>query len=99
MVQFALIIPLILVLFVRITVLAERRKFVVSDSILAKYIAAFNSIDSELYPEYIRNEQAYDFLQSNIPLLDFPDKVIISLCILSSSFLIALIFPLVDSGH
>ncbi len=38
------------------------------------YIEAFNSNDQELYPGYITNGAAWDFLKDNIPLLDCPDK-------------------------
>jgi len=40
------------------------------------YVAGFNKSDRELYPQHIRNEVAWDFLQKNIPLLDCPDKEI-----------------------
>ena len=40
------------------------------------YIDAFNLNDVDLYPQAIPNEQAWDFIQSSIPLLDCPDKEI-----------------------
>src|ERR1044072_1837183 len=38
------------------------------------YIDRFNEEDNELYREYYPNEAAWSFLQSNIPLMDCPDK-------------------------
>ena len=40
------------------------------------YIAWFNGLDNELYPQHIPNDSAWDFLKGNIPLLDCPDSVI-----------------------
>jgi predicted GH43/DUF377 family glycosyl hydrolase len=40
------------------------------------YFEAFNATDQELYPQYVRNCSAWDFLKDNIPLLDCPDKEI-----------------------
>ncbi|MCC6423369.1 MAG: hypothetical protein IT447_07800 [Phycisphaerales bacterium] len=38
------------------------------------YIEAFNREDQELYPRYVPNRDAWDFLSRNIPLFDCPDK-------------------------
>ena len=38
------------------------------------YIDSFNKNDEELYPQYIRNADSWDFLSNNIPLFDCPDK-------------------------
>jgi hypothetical protein len=40
------------------------------------YVDAFNRDDRELYVQHIPNADAWDFLSSNIPLLDCPDKEI-----------------------
>jgi hypothetical protein len=40
------------------------------------YVDDFNRDDRELYVQHIRNAAAWDFLSSNIPLLDCPDKEI-----------------------
>ncbi len=41
---------------------------------LYDYVAYFNSIDDQRYVGDITNEEAYEFLSNNIPLLDCPDK-------------------------
>jgi hypothetical protein len=38
------------------------------------YIDSLNAGDRELYPQYIRNDDSWEFLSKNIPLLDCPDK-------------------------
>ncbi|NQU88237.1 MAG: hypothetical protein HQ541_21020 [Mariniphaga sp.] len=38
------------------------------------YIARFNENHTEVYPQYVPNDTAWDFLKENIPLLDCPDK-------------------------
>ena len=38
------------------------------------YIDAFNENDEELYVQHISNEKAWEFLKTNIPLLEYPDK-------------------------
>ncbi len=40
------------------------------------YVDSFNSNDREIYPGYIKNEAAWEFLKSNIPLFECPDKEI-----------------------
>lgn len=40
------------------------------------YIDSFNADDEELYPGYISNGAAWNFLKNNIPLFDCPDKEI-----------------------
>ena len=40
------------------------------------YIDGFNRNDRELYAQYVPNAASWDFLRSNIPLLDCPDKEI-----------------------
>ena len=38
------------------------------------FIDTFNQNDTELYPQFISNASAWDFLKDNIPLLDCPDQ-------------------------
>ena len=40
------------------------------------FIVAFNQGDTELYPQFIPNRLAWDFLKDNIPLFDCPDNAI-----------------------
>ncbi|MFI5379759.1 MAG: glycosyl hydrolase family 65 protein [Tepidisphaerales bacterium] len=41
---------------------------------LQQYVETFNKNDRELFPQQIPNAAALDFLRSNVPLLDCPDK-------------------------
>lgn len=41
---------------------------------LRQYIDHFNAADRELYSQFITNGAAADFLQTNVPLLECPDK-------------------------
>lgn len=43
---------------------------------LKKYTQYFNSLDSEDVKNYVSNEQAFDWLSSNIPLFECPDSAI-----------------------
>jgi hypothetical protein len=40
------------------------------------YIDAFNADDDELYRRIFPNEKAWEFLSQNIPLFDYPDKIL-----------------------
>ncbi|HEY3324767.1 MAG TPA: glycosyl hydrolase family 65 protein [Planctomycetota bacterium] len=40
------------------------------------YVEGFNQNDRELFPQYIKNAGAWDFLSRNVPLLDCSDKEI-----------------------
>lgn len=48
--------------------------FVLKPDSFKHYIDKFNQDDNELYPQYIPNAKAWNFLKENIPLLDCPDK-------------------------
>jgi hypothetical protein len=43
---------------------------------LKKYVTYFNSIDNEAVKNFVPNAEAYDWLSSNIPLLECPDQVL-----------------------
>ena len=43
---------------------------------LRSYVKMFNRHDVEIYAHTIPNEEAYDFLKGNIPLLDCPDTTV-----------------------
>ena len=43
---------------------------------LKNYVEAFNARDEEIFPQTVNNEQAFDFLAAQIPLLDCPDEEI-----------------------
>lgn len=38
------------------------------------YVDSFNAVDTELYPGFISNRDAWNFLDKNIPLFECPDK-------------------------
>ncbi|MFC1225097.1 glycosyl hydrolase family 65 protein [Pedobacter sp. BG31] len=48
--------------------------FVLKEQNYRHYIEEFNSNDKELYTNYIPNAKAWDFLSTNIPLFECPDK-------------------------
>lgn len=43
---------------------------------LKKYVDYFNSIDNEAVKNFVTNEQSFDWLSQNIPLLECPDEVL-----------------------
>jgi dienelactone hydrolase/pimeloyl-ACP methyl ester carboxylesterase len=43
---------------------------------LKGYVDYFNSTDTELVKTYVSNAQAYEWMESNIPLLECPDSII-----------------------
>lgn len=47
---------------------------VLEPELFRRYIEEFNAHDEELYPQHIRNAEAWPFLARNIPLFDCPDK-------------------------
>ena len=47
---------------------------ILSTSELESYVEKFNKSDNELYPQHIPNENAFEFLSENIPLIDLPNK-------------------------
>ena len=53
---------------------AGSRSFVLSGKALNHYVLSFNANDEELYPGYITNGAAWNFLNDNIPLFECPDK-------------------------
>jgi Mannosylglycerate hydrolase MGH1-like glycoside hydrolase domain/Glycosyl hydrolase family 65, C-terminal domain len=48
--------------------------FVLRGDAFKHYVDFFNANDEELYPGYITNGAAWNFLKSNIPLFECPDK-------------------------
>ena len=49
---------------------------IISKKLLKEYVVKFNKYDNEIYRQHINNENAYNFLSENIPLIEIPDKVI-----------------------
>lgn len=52
----------------------RREPFVLKAEAFRHYIDAFNANDQELYPGYVTNGAAWNFLRTNIPLFECPDK-------------------------
>ncbi|MDL2309570.1 hypothetical protein LJC39_00375 [Parabacteroides sp. OttesenSCG-928-B22] len=51
-------------------------QFVLNPADFRYYIEKFNENDDELYPQYIPNQNAWGFLEKNIPFFECPDKEI-----------------------
>jgi len=71
-------IPVAVILFVlsvntSVAVCAHNPTVLKADS-FRHYIDSFNKNDEELYAQHIPNEKAWEFLKTNIPLLECPDK-------------------------
>ncbi|HEV7924495.1 MAG TPA: glycosyl hydrolase family 65 protein, partial [Verrucomicrobiae bacterium] len=50
------------------------KPLVLEPSLFKHFVDAFNQTDTELYPSFISDEKAWDFLKENIPLFDCPDQ-------------------------
>jgi hypothetical protein len=53
---------------------ADPKPQVLHSASFKHFVDAFNQSDTELYPQFISNGMAWDFLKNNIPLFDCPDK-------------------------
>ena len=42
--------------------------------LLKRYVEQFNRLDTEIYRQHVPNEDAFEFLKGNVPLLECPDK-------------------------
>lgn len=49
---------------------------IISLDLLKKYVDRFNENDNELYKQFISNDESFDFLYKNIPMIDLPNKEI-----------------------
>jgi len=54
----------------------KRENYIVSPSVVKNYVLAFNQNDEDIYAQAIPNSEAADFLEKNIPRLDYPDKAL-----------------------
>ena len=52
------------------------KNHIINKYLLKEYVAKFNKYDNELYKQHVNNENAYNFLSENIPIIEIPDKVI-----------------------
>ena len=53
---------------------ASDRSLVLNSETFKHYVDAFNTNDQELYPGYIPNSAAWNFLKQNVPLFECPNK-------------------------
>ena len=53
---------------------SSQKKEIINSSKLKSYVEIFNKLDNELYTQHIPNENAFEFLNKNIPLIDLPNK-------------------------
>jgi hypothetical protein len=55
---------------------AQNSPYILQQNPLRKYITYFNSLDSEEVKNYVPNDQAYDWLSANVPVLECPDSIL-----------------------
>ena len=53
---------------------AEKKKKIIPQDRLKNYVDRFNRNDNELYEQFISNDESFEFLNKNIPMIDLPDK-------------------------
>ena len=68
------ILGLIVAFFALLYIYIYEKRDVLSTSELKSYVEKFNKSDNELYPQYISNISALEFLSKNIPLIELPNK-------------------------
>lgn len=68
------ILGLIVAFFALLYIYTFEKIDILSTSELESYVEKFNKSDNELYPQHIPNENAFEFLNKNIPLIDLPNK-------------------------
>jgi hypothetical protein len=55
---------------------AQKRPYILQTHALKKYVTYFNSLDAEEVKNYVPNDQAYDWLSANVPVLECPDSIL-----------------------
>ena len=55
---------------------AEKKKKIIPQDRLKNYVDRFNENDNELYKQFISNDESFEFLNKNIPMIDLPNKEI-----------------------
>ena len=55
---------------------AEKKKKIIPQDRLKNYVDRFNKNDDELYKQFISNDESFEFLNKNIPMIDLPNKEI-----------------------
>ena len=54
----------------------EKKKKIISEARLKNYVDRFNKNDNELYKQFVSNDESFEFLKKNIPMIDLPNKEI-----------------------
>ena len=54
----------------------EKKKNIIPQERLKNYVDRFNKNDNELYKQFISNDESFEFLNKNIPMIDLPNKEI-----------------------
>ena len=66
---------LFIIAFLSCTVVKKKKKIIPQER-LKNYVDRFNKNDNELYKQFISNDESFEFLKKNIPMIDLPNKVI-----------------------
>ena len=54
----------------------KKKKKIIPQERLKNYVDRFNKNDNELYKQFISNDESFEFLNKNIPMIDLPNKEI-----------------------
>lgn len=66
---------LFIIAFLSCTVVKKKNKIIPQER-LKNYVDRFNKNDNELYKQFISNDESFEFLNKNIPMIDLPNKEI-----------------------
>ena len=66
---------LFIIAFLSCTVVKKKKKIIPQER-LKNYVDRFNKNDNELYKQFISNDESFEFLNKNIPMIDLPNKEI-----------------------
>ena len=66
---------LFIIAFLSCTAVKKKKKIIPQER-LKNYVDRFNKNDNELYKQFISNDESFEFLKKNIPMIDLPNKVI-----------------------
>lgn len=66
---------LFIIAFLSCTAVKKKKKIIPQER-LKNYVDRFNKNDNELYKQFISNDESFEFLNKNIPMIDLPNKEI-----------------------
>ncbi len=66
---------LFIIAFLSCTAVKKKKKIIPQER-LKNYVDSFNKNDNELYKQFISNDESFEFLNKNIPMIDLPNKEI-----------------------